>query len=443
MQQLQKQRMRMRSATAASLRPHPILSRPASSLSRARLATASASASAAPAPAPVSQEGGTAADQHAAFAAAVAGEWEGVTATFSPAGDALDLPERYVPSAFRDWDMVPKDWQTQCSVPPLPLSTASASASSGSSGAGAASSSSSAPPPLRYAMRRMMPTVGCEADAVAFTEDMTVIGGGADGDSSSSSSGAMTSAVLAAVAADGAYASAPAALPSDGRATVRLEACFPLPETSDKAGRPERLRVVQTLTRDWTARAEGEPPAAAAAGSASSSSSSSPSSSSSSAPPPAALLRLEGVELHREFREGPFTGRKELLGCGGGSPPISKLERTAREAAPSSAARAAVASASSSSPAALPPNAPPGSLAAPEGILNLLPLGAWSHVIRARGPGGAPVLRAEAGVVLGGGGGGGAEASAGPRRRRRVVVAFEFAADGSLSGVTRTEEEVA
>jgi hypothetical protein len=370
-------------------------------------------------------------DAARAFAAAVTGEWEGVTATFSPSGDALELPERFVPQAFREWDMVPKDWQSQCSVPPLLEAAAAAGGAEGAAPRHAASSSSpaaaaaAASPPLRYASRRMMPTVGCEADAVAFTEDMAVIGGGGGG-------AAAAGALLAAVAPDGAYAAAPASLPADGRATVRVESCFPLTDTSDKNGRRERLRVVQTFARDWTVRLPAPADEEEAGGAAAAPSSSPP------PPPPASLLRLEGVELHREFLEGPYTARVELLGCGGGAPPISKLERTPAEALGGGArAEAAAAGAPPAPPAA--PGAPPGSLASPAGVLTLLPLGAWSYVRRRSGGRG---LIAEAGVVGGGGGGGGGgDGDPAPRRRRRRVIAVEFAADGALSSASIADEE--
>lgn len=44
-----------------------------------------------------------------------AGEWEGVTASFSPEGQPLQLPEYYVPEAYREWGVELFDWQTQCS----------------------------------------------------------------------------------------------------------------------------------------------------------------------------------------------------------------------------------------------------------------------------------------------------------------------------------------
>ena len=44
----------------------------------------------------------------------IAGEWEGVTATFSSEGKPQQLPDRYVPDAFRDWNVELYDWQSQC-----------------------------------------------------------------------------------------------------------------------------------------------------------------------------------------------------------------------------------------------------------------------------------------------------------------------------------------
>jgi hypothetical protein len=36
-------------------------------------------------------------------------------------------------------------------------------------------------------------------------------------------------------------------------------------------------------------------------------------------------LVLDSVELHKEKYDGPYTGKRELAGCGGGQPPIAKL----------------------------------------------------------------------------------------------------------------------
>lgn len=36
--------------------------------------------------------------------------------TYDRDGEAQELPYQYVPSAFREWGAVPKDWHTQCST---------------------------------------------------------------------------------------------------------------------------------------------------------------------------------------------------------------------------------------------------------------------------------------------------------------------------------------
>ena len=55
-------------------------------------------------------------------------------------GQALELPEHYVPSAYREWDVHLYDWQTQCSVQAL----------QGGEG-------------LRVSLKRLMPSVGVRA----------------------------------------------------------------------------------------------------------------------------------------------------------------------------------------------------------------------------------------------------------------------------------------
>ena len=76
----------------------------------------------------------------------LAGEWEGTSTTFNPDGSPQQLPEHYVPQAFRDWAVDVLDWQTQCS------SLVSDSA-------------------FQVTSRKLMPTEGCEADAVAFNQE--------------------------------------------------------------------------------------------------------------------------------------------------------------------------------------------------------------------------------------------------------------------------------
>lgn len=124
--------------------------------------------------------------------------------TFNPDGTAQQLPEHYVPGAYRDWGVEIYDWQTQCSSnadeaqvgpskgdgmhaqPPtrgaaaqaarlLTCTSACAHAPSYSPCAclmetHAPTASTTCTAQFRSLLRRLMPTVGCEADAVAFTE---------------------------------------------------------------------------------------------------------------------------------------------------------------------------------------------------------------------------------------------------------------------------------
>lgn len=73
------------------------------------------------------------------FAEHVSGEWDGYGAEFSSSGDPRELPCGVVPEAFKEWDVQIHDWQTQCPT------VANVS--------------------LHYKLIRLLPTVGCEADA--------------------------------------------------------------------------------------------------------------------------------------------------------------------------------------------------------------------------------------------------------------------------------------
>lgn len=77
-----------------------------------------------------------------AFGAQVSGEWDGYEAEFNFQGEPVQLPSAVVPNAFREWEVEVHDWQTQC--PTL------AQLEKGK---------------LWYKVIRLLPTVGCEADA--------------------------------------------------------------------------------------------------------------------------------------------------------------------------------------------------------------------------------------------------------------------------------------
>ncbi|KAL1565892.1 hypothetical protein AAHA92_01566 [Salvia divinorum] len=77
----------------------------------------------------------------AEFAEKVSGEWDGFGADFTAEGQAVELPESVVPEAFREWEVKVFDWQTQCPT------------------------FADASPSLTYRSVKLLPTVGCEADA--------------------------------------------------------------------------------------------------------------------------------------------------------------------------------------------------------------------------------------------------------------------------------------
>ncbi|KAL7082929.1 hypothetical protein ACP275_14G131800 [Erythranthe tilingii] len=78
----------------------------------------------------------------AEFGEKVSGEWDGFGADFTVEGKPIELPEMVVPEAYREWEVKVFDWQTQC--PTLADQNQSS---------------------LIYKTIKLLPTVGCEADA--------------------------------------------------------------------------------------------------------------------------------------------------------------------------------------------------------------------------------------------------------------------------------------
>ncbi|KAI8464845.1 MAG: hypothetical protein J3K34DRAFT_489772 [Monoraphidium minutum] len=250
----------------------------------------------------------------AAFAKNFAGEWEGVSVAFDADGARQPLDAHYVPDAYREWGVELFDWQTQCSCD-----------------AGEAKRMSSA-------LRRLMPTVGCEADAVAYTEDTARLAGGpaASGDAAAGAAAGAAPPALAYLP-DGSYSAGPECFDAASASRLRFEACFAA----------EGLSTEGALKRDGGA---------------------------AGAPAPR--------------YDGPFTGRKELAGCGGGAAPISSLAAVPEEQlAGSWVPEAAVTLAAAAPGAPLLPEGGGGAdaAAAPAGgggaaVVTRLPLGAWSAV---------------------------------------------------------------
>ncbi|KAL1190176.1 hypothetical protein V5N11_016572 [Cardamine amara subsp. amara] len=89
------------------------------------------------------------------FAQNVSGEWDGFGADFSRQGDPLELPESVVPEAYREWEVKVFDWQTQCPTLAQPIAHT-----------------------FLYKSIKLLPTVGCEADAATrYSIDQRCIGG--------------------------------------------------------------------------------------------------------------------------------------------------------------------------------------------------------------------------------------------------------------------------
>ncbi|URE32264.1 hypothetical protein MUK42_18191 [Musa troglodytarum] len=90
------------------------------------------------------------------FARRVSGEWDGFGVEFTSQGAPVELPENVVPGAFREWGVQVFDWQTQC--PTL------ADEHGGLF--------------LTYKMIKLLPTVGCEADAATrYSVEERAVGG--------------------------------------------------------------------------------------------------------------------------------------------------------------------------------------------------------------------------------------------------------------------------
>ncbi|KAL3652482.1 hypothetical protein CASFOL_002163 [Castilleja foliolosa] len=87
----------------------------------------------------------------AEFGEKVSGEWDGFGAEFTVDGKALQLPESVVPNAYREWDVQVFDWQTQCPT----LATQYPN-------------DDDSPVSLFYKNIKLLPTVGCEADAATI-----------------------------------------------------------------------------------------------------------------------------------------------------------------------------------------------------------------------------------------------------------------------------------
>ncbi|KAL3139536.1 hypothetical protein ABBQ38_003859 [Trebouxia sp. C0009 RCD-2024] len=175
------------------------------------------------------------------FCEHAAGEWEGATATFAADGKPHELPSQYVPKEFTDWNVTLYDWQSQCSMQPQATG-------------------------MKCLLKRLMPTVGCEADAQSFNEDKRKL---------FESTTPMTEDHQA-VLSNGSYTTT-SSLQLTSQTSIRFEHCLVTAEQ-------RRVRLVQHVA------------ASSASG----------------------AWTLSTVEVHNEKYDAPYNGGASLSGCGGG-----------------------------------------------------------------------------------------------------------------------------
>ncbi|EHA8588153.1 Chromosomal replication initiator protein DnaA [Cocos nucifera] len=176
-----------------------------------------------------------------AFARRVSGEWDGFGAEFTADGKPVELPEAVVPEAFREWGVQLFDWQTQC-----PTLAAEAG-----------------DPVLSYKLIKLLPTVGCEADAATRHSVEERIAGG---------TGNKVSAF--GYDSNGCYVAVWLLEGRNGRRFLELEHCLVDPEN-----REARVRVIQVVRVD-----EGE-------------------------------MGLERIRVFSEQWYGPFQNGEQFGGC--------------------------------------------------------------------------------------------------------------------------------
>uniref|UniRef100_A0A5B7BJA6 Uncharacterized protein n=1 Tax=Davidia involucrata TaxID=16924 RepID=A0A5B7BJA6_DAVIN len=149
------------------------------------------------------------------FARNLSGEWDGYGADFTREGNPIELPESVVPEAYREWEVKVFDWQTQCPTLAKPEDFS-----------------------VTYKLIKLLPTVGCEADAATrYSVDERHIGGADDNN------------IVSAFAyqSSGCYV---AVWPMEDHATHRLlelEHCL-----IDPRNRESRVRIIQVVRVEKT-----------------------------------------------------------------------------------------------------------------------------------------------------------------------------------------------
>lgn len=174
------------------------------------------------------------------FANNISGEWDGHGADFTIEGKPVELPENVVPDAYREWEVKVFDWQTQCPTLAKPEENA-----------------------LFYKLIKLLPTVGCEADAATrYSIDVRNIGG-------------VDNKVSAfAYNSSGCYAAVWPMADNGVFKVLELEHCL-----VDPQNRESRVRIVQVIRVEET------------------------------------LLLMQSVRVYCEQWYGPFQNGEQLGGC--------------------------------------------------------------------------------------------------------------------------------
>ncbi|KAL1827870.1 hypothetical protein ACET3Z_006282 [Daucus carota] len=142
------------------------------------------------------------------FAKRVSGEWDGFGADFSPEGKPFELPENVVPEAYREWEVKVHDWQTQCPTLAEPEDLIA-----------------------KYKLIKLLPTVGCEADAATrHSIDERHIGG------------AENNVSAFAYQSNGSYAAVWCVKTQDTYNLLELEHCLVHPQDQES-----RVRIIQGI----------------------------------------------------------------------------------------------------------------------------------------------------------------------------------------------------
>jgi hypothetical protein len=164
------------------------------------------------------------------FAAAASGEWEGHKVYFDEHGVPVQIPDKYMPPAFKEWGQVLVDWQSQCAMK-VTVDTG-----------------------LYARELRFIPTAGCEADSstVETKWDRVV-----DVGNISPATAACSSIALGSYSAGPSDLSAKGATSSDATDfdILTIEHCLafedkPKPKKNETEAKRARVRVQQHLQFD-------------------------------------------------------------------------------------------------------------------------------------------------------------------------------------------------